>query len=232
MMPLPMRTSVVSLVLFGLVAGCADDEGSGGGGAYETLLSEDFSTSYPIGWYVSSPGAAMADVAFGFPAPSAGVRGRGFVSPPDAFTFNNQWLDTRVTTYLQNDQSYGEKYAVLRILPESLDEAGALATAAYRLINNTQTNIPINGFPAGNTAEIMCSFGLDTPVYVEVPYVDGQTTYDLFISIDAQGTRCGFGSTVVATASPTFATGTFRLGLGATVSTDAWFDNLVMRRSR
>jgi hypothetical protein len=105
------------------------------------------------------------------------------------------------------------------------------AYVGYWLINTRAADQTIAGYPAGNTAEVHCAFEGGAPVHVQVPYVDGEVAYDLFITVDSQGTRCGFDDTVVATTAATSANGAYRPVLGATASTDAWFDNLIMRRA-
>lgn len=218
-----MKFAVLALALF--AASCSDDSGS----TWETLLDEDFST-FPFGWTVSGADVQV-DTEYGFPAPSGFVSGRGSVYPPDTFNFESQALDARVTAYMQNDQVFGEKYAVLRIVPPTLDQNAALVTVSYRLINNRMDNYPMDGYPAGNTAEIHCQLDAAEPVHVEVPYEDRNVIYELFVTIDGQGSRCGYDETVIATSATTNVTGSFRIALGATIDTFAWFDSLTVRRA-
>ncbi|NVB82428.1 MAG: hypothetical protein HOV81_28875 [Kofleriaceae bacterium] len=227
-----MKRLVVPLVVSAMTAGCSGDDGGGGNlPTYETLLEDDFST-FPFGWTWAGGGGPRSETDFGFPAPSGYVSGAGFVSPPGTFTFESQKLDAHVTAYLQNSQAFGEQYALLRVANDFTDVPGPeLGYVGYRLITNRQADQPVAGYPAGNTAEVHCAFDGGTPVHVQVPYEDGAVAYDLFITVDSQGTRCGFDDTVVATTAATSVTGAYRPVLGATASSDAWFDNLIMRRA-
>lgn len=89
----------------------------------------------------------------------------------------------------------------------------------------------------GKTAEVWCYFIGGSEATVTVPYEDGAVAYDLFFTVDANGSRCGFDDTVIAMDTTTSVTGSYRVvisaagGTVATSGTVAWFDNLVVRRA-
>jgi hypothetical protein len=217
--------SVVLAAVF--ICGC----GGGSSANYETLLDEDFAT-YPFDWTWAGGGGPTADPNYGYPAPSAFVRGQA-VSPSARFMFTNQGLDAKVTAFLESNMMFGEQYAVFRIDPDfegTFFPRDGLALVAYRLVNNSATNTPITGFPAGQTAEIVCAFNGGAQTQVQVTYVEGAVAYDLYFTVDALGSHCGYDDTEVALDAPTFVTGTYRAVLGGTAAANAWFDNLVVRR--
>src|SRR4051794_11120479 len=100
------------LVLVALLCGC----GGGSSVKYETLLDEDFAT-YPGDWTWAGGGGPTADPNYGYPAPSAFVRGQS-VSPSARFMFSNQGLEAKVTAFLDSNMMFGEQYAVFRIDPD------------------------------------------------------------------------------------------------------------------
>src|SRR5678810_682276 len=97
--------------------------------------------------------------------------------------------------------------------------------------DSRDANLPVTGFPAGQTAEIQCSFNGGAVTSAEVPYTEGAVAYDLFYIVDAQGSHCGYDDTDVAVDPPTSVTATYRAALGGTAMANAWFDNLVVLRS-
>jgi hypothetical protein len=103
--------------------------------------------------------------------------------------------------------------------------------AAYRLVDNRDANLPIPGFPAGQSARISCTSPDGRVTTVPVPYENGAVAYDLVFTVDAEGTHCGYDDTIVVTTPQMSVTGVYRVLLGSTMDANTWFDNLVVRRA-
>lgn len=221
--------AAVLMAVFAL--GCSADEPGEFAPSYETLLDEGF-TAYPsIGWAWFGQGNLVADTNFGYPAPSAFLRDQT-VSPPVKFSFVDQGIDARVTAYLQGNMMFGEQYATFELVDDfETFPSKRQMTVAYRLVDNRQPNLPIPGFPAGQSAQISCTPADGSVTTVPVPYENGAVAYDLFFTVDAAGTHCGYDDTVIVTTTPTTVTGVYRALIGSTTDSNAWFDNLVVRRA-
>lgn len=152
------------------------------------------------------------------------------------FDYANQAIDARVTVYVGDNSSFGAQNATLKMSDVGID-GEAVARAVYTVINNRSQDSPIPGYPMGKTVEVRCYFVNGSEATVTVPYNDGAVAYDLFFTVDATGSRCGFDDTVIATDTTTSVTGSYRVvmaatgGSASTAGTVAWFDNLIVRRA-
>lgn len=127
---------------------------------------------------------------------------------------------------------FAVQFATFRIVPnfEQGFPADAMAVITYRLITNHSANKPVAGFSAGQTAEIECSLTALplAPLWFRTRKGLLPTSYS---SLSTRVARTADMTTPCASDGETSVTGTYRAELSAFHATNAWFDNLIVRRA-